>query len=356
MNSHGLELGQLFLVGFDGLSVNAGHPLAEAISRDRLGGVILFDRNIDGGRQNIASPGQLGELTASLREMADIPLLVAVDQEGGMVCRLKERDGFPPSPSAGQLGDLDEPGETAGRAGLMAEALADCGINFNLAPVVDLDLNPDNPIIGRYQRSFGPSTDRVVRHAAAFINAHHQHNIACCLKHFPGHGSAAADSHLGFVDITAQWREEELEPYRRLIGEGFADAVMTAHVVNRRLDPQALPATLSSRIVDGLLREQLAFPGVVVTDDLQMKAISARWGTEEAVARAFAAGIDLIIIGNNLRREEQVVSRGIKAIENLLDRGKLSVERVHESLARIRILKAKIAGERAWKDHPPTVC
>jgi beta-N-acetylhexosaminidase len=354
MKDHGLDLGQLFVVGFDGLGVDSRHPVAEAISRHRLGGIILFDRNVDGSRQNISSPGQLRELTASLQQLADTPLLMAVDQEGGRVCRLKEQDGFPACPSAGQLGDRDDPAETARQAELMAKTMAGCGINFNLAPVIDLDLNPDNPIIGRYRRSYGRLTDRVVRHAAAFIRAHHEQGVACCLKHFPGHGSAAADSHLGFVDISGQWQEEELAPYGRLMADGFGDAVMTAHVVNRHLDPDCLPATLSAPIINGILRGRLRFPGVVVSDDLQMKAISARWDMEQAVARAVAAGIDLIIIGNNLRREGDAVARGIRAIENLLDKEKLSVEHVRRSLERIRVLKGKIAGEIPWTGHQPT--
>ena len=119
------------------------------------------------------------------------------------------------------------------------------GVNFNLAPVVDLDLNPDNPIIGRYGRSFGVEPEHVVRYARAFDQGPPSDGIGCCLKHFPGHGSAAADSHLGFVDSTGDWQEQELIPFARLIAEGYGDAVMTAHVINRRLDPQGIPATLS---------------------------------------------------------------------------------------------------------------
>jgi beta-N-acetylhexosaminidase len=348
-----LNLGQMFLVGFDGLSVEADHPAAEAVIRDRLGGVILFDRNIDGSRQNISSPEQLRLLTASLQRLAEIPLLVAVDQEGGRVSRLNPEDGFPLTLSAGELGIEDDPGATGRQADIIAQSLAACGINFNLAPVVDLNLNPENPIIGRYDRSFSSMTAGVVRHAAAFIDSCHRQGIACCLKHFPGHGSAAADSHQGFVDITDQWSEEELSPYMHLLGTGFNDAVMTAHVVNRRLDPSSLPATLSRDMVAGLLRSRLGFSGVIVSDDLQMKAISARWGIEEAVSMAVSAGVDLVIIGNNLVREENALARGIRAVENLLDTGGISEDNVRQSLARIAALKGKIAGDIPWRDNPP---
>ncbi|MDY0351771.1 MAG: glycoside hydrolase family 3 N-terminal domain-containing protein [Desulfobulbaceae bacterium] len=354
MGGRRFNIGQMFLVGFDGLEADRGHPIAEAISRDRLGGVILFDRNVDGTRQNIASPEQLARLTATLQGYAEIPLLVATDQEGGGVCRLKEEDGFPPTVSARQLGDADESGETYRRAGAIASSLAQCGLNLNLAPVVDLDLNPENPIIGRYGRSFGREVERVVTQAAAFIRAHHDRGVACCLKHFPGHGSAAADSHLGFVDVTGQWGEVELAPFAGLFAAGLADAVMTAHLVNRRLDSRAYPATLSGPVINGLLRGRLGFDGVVVSDDLQMKAISSRWGFEEAVRLAVLAGVDLLLVGNNLIRETDAVTRGIKAVERLLDEKRIDVERVAASLRRIAVLKEKIAGGIAWTDSRPT--
>ena len=145
---------------------------------------------------------------------------------------------------------------------------------------------------------------------------------------FPGHGSAAADSHLGFVDISEQWQEIELEPYVQLFAAGFADSVMTAHVVNRQLDPEGLPATLSEAVISGLLRNRIGFDGVVISDDLQMKAISDQWSFEEAVQRAVLAGVDLLIVGNNLVREHDIVARGTRAIEELLDNGRCSEDRI----------------------------
>lgn len=355
MNRRHFDIGQMFLVGFDGLTVDENHPIVKAVERHRLGGVILFDRNVDGSRQNIASPAQLAELTGTLQRYAEIPLLVATDQEGGRVCRLKEEDGFPAAVSARQLGERGNGETTYRHAGRIASILAACGINMNLAPVVDLDLNPKNPIIGRYERSFGRETGQVVSQAAAFIRAHHERGIACCLKHFPGHGSAAADSHLGFVDITEQWREVELEPYAELFGAGLADSVMTAHVVNRRLDSRGLPATLSDAVISGLLRGRLGFNGVVVSDDLQMKAISSRWGFAEAVRQAVLAGVDLLLIGNNLVRETDVVARGIKAVEQLLDGKDLDGERLTAVMRRITVLKGKISGEIPWTDSQPII-
>ena len=354
MNGSDLALGQLFLVGFAGLAVDAHHPVVTDITRHGLGGVILFDRTLRGERQNIASPAQLRELTSALQSHAATPLLIGVDQEGGRVCRLKEEDGFAPTLPAQLLGGQDDPGATGRHAEEMAAELAACGINLNLAPVVDLDLNPANPIIGRYQRSYGSRAEQVIRHAAAFVSAHHHHGVACCLKHFPGHGSAAGDSHLGFVDNSEQWRPVELEPYRQLFAQGLADSVMTAHVVNRQLDPSGLPATLSAPVLSGLLREELGFGGVTISDDLQMRAISDQWSYEEAVQRALLAGVDMIIVCNILAHEEDAVGRGVRAVAQLLDQGRISEEQVRASLSRIAHLKQKIAGEVPWSNSQPT--
>lgn len=348
------ELGQMFLVGFDGLKITAEHPIVEAIERDHLGGVILFDRNVDGSRQNIRSPEQLRTLTGDLRKYGGESLLIAVDQEGGKVCRLKERDGFPPTRSAAELAAAGNDNLLSVQAAAIAETLDQYGINFNLAPVVDLNLNPDNPIIGRYDRSYGQETDQVVDAAVRFITAHQRQGIACCIKHFPGHGSARGDSHLGFVDITGCWQERELEPFARLIASGLADSVMTAHVVHRELDQQARPATLSPVIIQELLRGRLGFEGVVVSDDLQMKAISNEWRYEEAVQQAVLAGVDLIIVGNNMVRERNATARGIKAITELIKSGRLDGRAVDASLERIALLKQKITGGKSWQNSQPT--
>ena len=348
-----MNIGQMFLLGFDGCVVDRDHWLTRAIERDGLGGVILFDRNVDGSVQNIRSADQLQELTGRLQEMAQELLLVTVDQEGGGVCRLKERDGFPASVSAAKLGSGPVTG-TMAAATAMAATLAENGINVNLAPVVDLDLNPDNPIISRYGRSFGASADQVVLHAAAFIDAHHDRNIACCLKHFPGHGSAGSDSHSGFVDISRDWQSYELDPYRQLFAAGYTDAVMTAHVLHRGLDPSGLPATLSPVIVGGMLRRELGFSGVTMTDDLQMRAITDHYGYREAVQRAVLAGVDLLTVGNNLQRNRDALTLGITAIRELLDKGRIHADSISASLARIATLKQKIQGEVPWNSGKPT--
>ncbi len=336
-----MRIGQMFLIGFDGCSVEREHWLHTAVARD-LGGVILFDRNVDGAVQNISSPNQLRDLCAQLQGIATDELLIAVDQEGGMVCRLKERDGFPATMSAAVLGSGTVQ-QTTLAAATLAKTLANSGINLNLAPVVDLDLNPKNPIIGRYERSFGKDPDQVVCHAQAFIQAHHQQGVACCLKHFPGHGSGGSDSHLGFVDISDDWQEQELEPYKRLIASGYSDAIMTAHLIHYGLEPRGLPATLSPSIIDNILREKLGFDGVVISDDLQMRAITDAYGFKEAVQRAVLAGVDLITVGNNLVRSEDSFTQGVAAVQELLDKGIVTCEHIERSLNRITVLKSKIS-------------
>ena len=348
-----LSQGQMFMVGFNGLAVDGDHPVVEAIVNHRLGGVILFDRNIDGTRQNIQSFSQLRELTSTLQGHAEIPLFVAVDQEGGQVCRLKEKDGFPSTVSAALLGQQPDTDMTRQCADTMARSLAELGVNFNLAPVVDLALNEANAIISRYERSFGRDPQLVVQHAMEFVSAHHRMGVACCLKHFPGHGSSTGDSHLGFVDISESWQERELEPYREMFGAGFSDAVMTAHVVHRQLDRQGLPATLSEPVISRLLRDELGFSGIIVSDDLQMKAITDHWGYKTAVQKAVLAGVDLLIIGNNLVRQPDAVATGVQAVEELLDEGKIDEQRIRQSVERITNLKRKIAGEVPWTESQP---
>jgi beta-N-acetylhexosaminidase len=352
---NGLPLGQMFVVGFRGCEVEPDHWIVTALTRDQLGGVILFERNVDGSVQNIRSPRQLKQLVENLRHYAAAPPFIAVDQEGGKVCRMAQRNGFGSSRSAAELAK-EGVSSTARHAALMAAELADCGINLNFAPVVDLNLNPANPIIGRYQRSFGVDPATVAAHAQAFIEAHHHYGIGCCLKHFPGHGSAGSDSHLGFVDTTDCWQPTELEPYRRLLTEGYDDGIMTAHLVNRALDPSGLPATLSPVVIADLLRRQLGFSGVVFSDDLQMRAISQGWGYVEAVQRAMLAGVDVLVVGNNLSPVDDAVEEGIQAIESLLDSGRIDAHHISGSLARIALFKEKINGQQPWTPTaPPTV-
>jgi beta-N-acetylhexosaminidase len=337
------KIGQLLMIGFRGLETGVRSPVSRDIRAGRIGGVVLFDRDLALGEaeRNIRSPQQVKKLVDSLQARAAVPLLVAVDQEGGQVARLKEKVGFPATVSARYLGRKDEPELTLEYAGRSAAAMAACGINLNFAPLVDLDVNPENPIIGRYERSFGADPGTVARHALAVIEGHRRHGVACCLKHFPGHGSSSQDSHLGCTDVSETWDAKELRPYREMIAAGQADAVMTAHIFNRRLDPE-FPATLSKRTITGLLREELGFTGVVISDDLEMKAISAEYSREKALELALNAGIDIVLLANNLVYDPDIAMRTQEMILGLVAAGRVSAARIDQACRRI------IDWKRSW--------
>lgn len=215
------------------------------------------------------------------------------------------------------------------------------GINLNLAPVIDLCSNPDNPVIAEYGRCFSANPDIVTQQARIFIEAHHTQGVLTALKHFPGHGSSSTDSHAGFVDVSATWRTNELEPYRNLIKAGVVDTVMTAHVFNEHLDSE-YPATLSRPVVTGLLREKLGFDAVVFSDDMQMKAITESYSLKEAVGLAFNAGVDVLVFGNNLVYDEDIVSRTVDIIVELVEEGKVPISQIDAACARVRRLKQRL--------------
>jgi beta-N-acetylhexosaminidase len=337
------KIGQMLLVGFRGLAVDEGHFIVRDIRERHLGGVVLFDFDVPTQQpeRNVRSRTQLAALSQALQSAATAPLLVSIDHEGGKVTRLKEASGFPASLSHGQLGRLNDLEATFAQAAQMAETLADLGINLNLAPVVDLCANPDNPIIAKYDRCFSPDPAVVSDHAEQFIHAHHQHGVLCAAKHFPGHGSSRDDSHLGWVDVTATWSREELIPYQRLIAAGLADAVMTAHVYHAGLDPED-PATLSRAVLTGLLRGELGYDGVIVSDDLQMGAIAGYYGFEATIRKAIEAGVDLLTFANNSVYEPEVAAQAIAAIKQLVSAGVVTEERIDASYRRIQRMKSRL--------------
>jgi len=334
------KIGQMLMVGFRGLTVDETSPVVNGIRHGHIGGVILFDYDVPARSpvRNITSPGQVKTLVARLQRAAKRPLLVAIDQEGGKVSRLKETFGFPPSVSQEYLGDADSPERTRRHAAQTAKTLADLGINVNFAPVVDVNTNPGNPVIGGMGRSFSPDPATVVTHALIVIDALHEEGILSAIKHFPGHGSSRADSHRGFVDVTDSWSSMELIPFRRIVESGRCDMVMTAHIFNERLDP-AWPATLSTHTITGLLRRDMGFQGVVVSDDMQMGAIRSCYSLETALSRALDAGCDILIFANNSVYEEDIAARAHRLIRAMVARGTVSPARIDKSFERIMRLK-----------------
>ncbi len=336
------RLGQLFILGFKGTELDADNPIVHDLRNNNLGGVILFDKLLAKrmDKNNISSPAQLKSLTQSLQRHAHHPLLICIDQEGGLVRRLKTGTGFPKTASPQAMGEADDPVLTAIHAACTATTLKTLGINLNLAPSVDLNTYTDNPVIGKLGRSFSASPDTVVRHAAIWIKEHRKLNILTCLKHFPGHGSSRADSHLGFTDITESWQEEELIPFKSLIQQELADCVMPGHLFHNGLDSDH-PSSLSPAVIDTILRKTLGFNGLVITDDLQMKAITDKYGLGESVCLALAAGVDMLIIGNNLEYDPQLLQKLIPAVLKAVEQGRISEERIYQALQRVENIKKK---------------
>ncbi len=337
------KIGQMLLLGFRGYELKADDAIVRDLAERNLGAVVLFsyDSQLKKFERNIQSPAQLQALNASLQEYAETPLLITIDQEGGIVSRLGEQFGFPATQPQEFYGMKNDEALTRAAAEAEGKILREMGINMNLAPVVDLNLNPDNPIIGKYRRSFSADPHIVTTQALAEIEGYHAQNILTTLKHFPGHGSSTGDSHQGFVDVTTTWQDIELEPYRNLIRAGLADSIMTAHIFNANLDPQ-YPATLSKKIITGILRAQLGYEGVVISDDMQMGAIRQYFGFEQAIELAINAGVDILAIANNLVYEPDVAIRAVNIIRQLVNDGKISEQRIDESYQRIMRLKAKI--------------
>lgn len=331
------KIASMLLVGFRGLTLEKGDEVVGDIRDRGVGGTILFDVESSGGggERNIRNEAQVRYLVQQLHSLAPKRLLVSVDEEGGRVSRLKEKYGFASTLTARFLGERDDINLTGAHADHMAGLLSELGINWNHAPVVDLDVNPGNPAIGRYGRSFSADPEVVTRHALAVIEAHHRRGVMCTLKHFPGHGSSANDSHSGMVDISRTWTEKELEPYRNIIYQGKADAVMTAHVFHRRFDSE-YPATMSQALITGLLREKLGFEGIVVSDDMQMGAIRKHYPLETAVKKVLEAGVDMMVFGNNLVYEPGIVERVTGMVLGWVEGGELKEGRIEESYRRIR--------------------
>ncbi|NTU58570.1 MAG: glycoside hydrolase family 3 [Chlorobiaceae bacterium] len=342
-DSLSIKIGQMLMIGFRGLDEHS-EPTLEADIRERgIGGVVLFNYDVASASpvRNIESPEQVKRLVSGLQKMSALPLFIAIDQEGGRVSRLKPANGFPSSVSAAHLGTLDNADSTRLAAGKTADLLRQLKINMDLAPDVDLNTNPDNPVIGKLDRSFSKDPAIVARHARIFVDEFHRAGIIAALKHFPGHGSSTKDTHKDFTDVTATWSREELEPYRELIRQGYDDPVMTAHVFHAGLD-SLYPATLSKAIVGGILRGDLKFRGVVISDDMQMRAIADRYGLETAIRLAIEAGVDILLFGNNASAyDPNIAEKATRIIRRLVDEKVISPERIDHSYRRIMALKAR---------------
>lgn len=333
------RIGRCLLVGIRGAHPDDPRFRADlaACREAGVGGVVLFTHDAaTGAPRNITGPEQLARLVRTLRAHLGADLIVAIDQEGGTVARLTPRQGFEPAPSPEELGQMT-PAERQGVFASQARQLAEIGITLNLAPCVDLALAPTGPIASR-GRAFGADPDLVVACAADCIEAHRRVGVRCCVKHFPGHGSSTGDSHDGLTDVGRVWQEIELEPYRRLLTTDAPALVMVGHLVDRRVDADH-PASLSAAHIRGTLREQIGWKGPVVTDSLDMGAITARYGRARAIELALRAGADLILDGANLGEPRPRAALEMRAaIEDALAAGRLPPARLAEAGARVASL------------------
>lgn len=342
---------QMLIIGFDGFTINTHHPIQDAILNYNLGGVILFEKDLKkpGQNKNIQSSEQVKKLTMDLQALSiarsqheyALPLFIAVDYEGGRVNRLKSEYGYPETITPEQFAKLSEKDATI-EAKRMAQTLKQAGFNLNFAPLIDMSVNPENPIIAQLHRSFSADPIIVEKYATIVAQALHDEKITFCYKHFPGHGSSRGDSHLGIVDVSDTWQADELIPYQRLLQKSFGcNMIMSAHIINRQIDPTGLPASLSYAHLTTLLRQEYHYQGLIVADDLQMNAITDAFGLEESIIMAINAGNDLLIVGNQCGNIDYSTEEIVDIIvKNVVD-GKIPLQRIQESFERIKHEKAK---------------
>lgn len=336
-----IKIGQMILIGFPGSKVD--DKVLEEIRQGKVGSIIIFEKNIPAKN----SFAELKKITWTYQHAAPIPLFISIDQEGGKVNRLKEKYGFPRSVSAAQLGNftLDS---VQFYAETTAATLAGLGINVNFAPVVDLAVEPTNPAIVKPERAYSAQADSVTLFAREVIRQHRKLGVVSVLKHFPGHGSSKNDTHLGIADVTNTWSAQELDPYKTLIDSGEVDAIMTAHIVNKKLDPKGNPGTLSKLVIDSLLRKRFHYSGVIFSDDMQMHAITKHYGLEEAIKLAINAGVDILTFSNNISgSQERTVDKVHEIIKKFVTNGTISRERIDQSFKRIMSLKQQLNGARS---------
>jgi beta-N-acetylhexosaminidase len=332
-------IGQMLVIGFPGTSVEEEWParIAEMIGRGDIGGVLLLGDNIE-------SPEQLLALTEALRGAGGtLPPLIAVDQEGGAVQRLSPYKGFLGAPAAKTVAGTDV--ETAYTLyAEQARQLAAEGITVNFGPVADLDLNPDNPIIGRLARSYGDRPEVVASFGRAFVAAHRAAGVLTAAKHFPGHGSGDSDPHDIAINSVSRWQKQELAPFRSLMQEEpRVPMVMVGHLIIDGFSDGDAPASLSRRAVTQVLRRELSFNGLIITDDLDMAAVRDRYGTEEAFVRAAAAGNDLLLSANRAAPDPELVGKVTTALVAAVEEGRISRAQIEASYGRIVAAKRALS-------------
>ena len=329
------KIGSLLMMGFYGDTPNfkSAKALARHLGSGAAGGVVFL-------RHNVGSRRGVEQLTQMFRDAGGrrVPLL-SIDQEGGKVQRLGTKEGYTDIPEAGRVPASYSPEKAAAMYRAAGRELRASGFNVNLAPSVDLH-DKRNPVIGKWERSYGTDPAKVARYGAAFIRGMGEAGVACCAKHFPGHGTSRGDSHDGFVDITKTWGKGELEPFRLLARE--APMMMGGHLVHDGLTGGE-PVTFSEAALTGILREQLGFTGAIVTDDLDMGAIRNRYSMKEAVVNSVAAGNDIILISNSARPDDDLPAKAVGWVRQAVKDGRIPASRIDDAAARVAAVKRGLA-------------
>lgn len=333
------KIGQKILIGFRGLSLVEVPDLLHYLENGLISGVLLFDKDLETSqKRNLSDPDQIVKLISEIKINSKYPSFIALDQEGGRVSRLNSSNGFEMFPSAMEIA-LNQDLEYAKICfKKLSEILKHVGINVNFAPVVDLSINPNNAVVVGKGRCYGSEPEVVATYAEVFIEAHLVERILPVAKHYPGHGSSSGDTHHSLVDISNSWSIKELKPYELLRESNKLFAVMVGHLFNRHIDP-IFPASLSHTWVEEILRKEIGFDGLVVSDDLQMKAISNYFSLEEIVEYAFKSGIDILVFANQLDYSIHLPKKVIEIAKNLLSNGKISLIELEKSVQRILKIK-----------------
>ncbi len=325
------KVGQLFQVGFHSKTVD--QEIKDLIENYHIGGVIYFSRNLDSLQQTAFLSNSLQDL--ALNSGAALPLFISADQEGGAVTRIKGGTHFPGNMALGAAADPDLVRKTAAAT---AAELKSIGINVNLAPVLDINNNAQNPVIG--VRSFGGEAELVAELGAAYIAGLQSKDVTATAKHFPGHGDTDTDSHLDLPVINHSRQrldKVELFPFKEAIAAGV-DSIMTAHIYFPTIESEAgIPATLSKAVLTDLLRQELGFEGLIITDCMEMKAIANTFGTAEGAIKTIEAGSDTVLISHSYQKQKKSIEALIEAVKS----GRISEKRIDESVKRIIRLKTK---------------
>ncbi len=331
-------IGQMLMLGFQGKSANSGGAkrLAAQIKRGEVGGVVMLG-------YNFASKPAVKSLTRLFKNAAgNSKVFLAVDMEGGSVQRLGAKLGYPRIASARSTARRMKPAAAKATFRKLADISKDAGFNMNLGPVVDLLVNPQNPVIAKWNRAYSPDPNKVAAYAGAFVDAHNEAGIIAVLKHFPGHGSSRSDSHHGFVNISKTWTEKELLPFKILISQGKAPSIMPGHLVHSKIASDGVPVSISKPAISGLLRGQLGYKGLVISDDLQMGAIASNYGYRNTLIRAINAGIDVLMISNSRKPDPNLPGKTIKIIADAVKAGKIDRSKIEAAYKRIQRAKAGI--------------